>query len=66
MRENYAAVVYRQEKDCKRWVRTFLCDIAELKYLQASLFKTYTFGSNISVCLIESQIKGVKKDRDQL
>lgn len=39
----------------------FSREIAGLRCLQSSLFKTDTFGTNISVCLIESQIEGVKK-----
>ena len=41
----------------------FSREIAGLRCLQSSLFKTDTFGTNISVCLIESQIEGVKKGR---
>ena len=37
----------------------------EEKYSQLSLRQT-PLGPALSVCLIESQIKGVKKDRDQL
>ena len=40
-----------------------LREIAGLKCFQSSLSKTDTFGTNITVRLIGSQIEGVKKGR---